>query len=337
MNFIYRKLNFLFFLQLLVLVATSSPLKRRTPAATDQFSTFATSKPFVDSIDPRDLHPRRSQPVIDSYIRYVDEGAGDPIVFLHGNPTSSYLWRNVITPLKDRSRCLAPDLIGMGSSGKSGAQGATAYNFSDQYRYLEAWFDSMHLKNVTLVLHDWGSALGFYWASRHPRQVKAIAYMEAIVADRSWKEFGDFEGTFRAFRSPAGEGMVLDNNVFIEQVLPHAILRPLSEQEMDAYRAPFKTRESRWPMLQWPRQIPVEGKPEEVLAIVNSYAAWLQQSKVPKLYIDVEPGTIPQSARAVFSGLPNQQKITVKGIHYVQEDAPGEIAAALLNFINSHH
>ncbi|HVM89889.1 MAG TPA: haloalkane dehalogenase [Puia sp.] len=289
------------------------------------------------TINPKDNHPRFEKKALDSYISYVDEGKGDVVVFLHGNPTSSYLWRNIITPLSLRYRCLAPDLIGMGKSGKSGAGPETAYSFSDQYRYLDAWFNEMHLKKVTLVIHDWGSALGFYWASQHPDKVKAIAYMEAIVADRSWQEFGQFEQMFHALRSPTGETMVLDSNIFIEQILPHAIFRKLSAEEMNNYRAPFLTRESRLPTLIWPRQIPVEGQPADVLKIVNRYASWLKSStNMPKLYFNVEPGTIPPSARAVFATLPNQQTVTIKGIHYVQEDAPAEISDALLKFLEKN-
>lgn len=311
---------------LLLAGTTLTPSLLPSPSAGRNVGSSATDK----IINPNDTHRRKTVKVLDSFISYVDEGQGNPIVFLHGNPTSSYLWRNVITPMQGKGRCLAPDLIGMGKSGPSGTK---TYFVKDHIRYMDAWFEAMNLKNVTLVIHDWGSVIGFDWASRHPDRVKAIAYMEAIVADRQWAEFGPFEQTFRAIRSPQGEELILGQDLFIEQVLPNAILRKLTPEEMEAYRAPFKTRESRLPTLTFPREIPVEGQPADVLQTVQHYAQWLSTSQVPKLYIKADPGTIPPSARALFETLPNQQSVTVKGIHYIQEDAPDEISAAILNFM----
>jgi len=217
-----------------------------------------------------DNHPRKRISILDTEISYIDVGKGDPIVFLHGNPTSSYLWRNIIPFLSKHGHCLAPDLVGMGQSGKSPGG---SYRFQDQARYLDAWFETMGLtKNVILILHDWGSALGFYRAYRHPEQIRAIAYMEALVQPRKWEDFPNGrDAMFRALRSEKGEQMVLDDNFFVEAVLPKSILRHLSEQEMEAYRAPFKTPDSRVPTLVWPREIPIENTPVDVAGIVERY------------------------------------------------------------------
>jgi haloalkane dehalogenase len=280
-----------------------------------------------------DHHPRRRIPVLDTEMSYVDTGSGDPIVFLHGNPTSSYLWRNVIPHLSGLGRCLAPDLVGMGQSGKA-PDGA--YRFVDHARYLDAWFDAVGItRNVTLILHDWGSALGFYRAFRHPEQVKAIAYMEAILQPRSWADFREGrDAMFRAMRSEQGERLVLDENFFIETVLPRSILRQLSEVEMEAYRAPFRERAARLPMLVWPRELPIEGEPADVVAIVTQYGEWLAKSDLPKLLISAEPGSILIGGALAFCrGWPNQREVAVKGIHFVQEDCPDEIGRALQGFV----
>jgi len=237
-----------------------------------------------------DAHPRRRVAVLDTEISYIDTGHGDPIVFLHGNPTSSYLWRNIIPYLSPHRRCLAPDLVGMGQSGKSPAQ---AYRFVDHARYLDAWFGTLNLTSkVTLVIHDWGSALGFHRAARYPGQIKAIAYMEAIAMSRTWEEFGEAAEIFRALRSPQGEHMILEENAFVEMVLPRAIIRKLSDEEMAAYRAPFLDQEARLPTLTWPRQIPIEGEPADVTAIVENYGKAMSQSSIPKLLILGDPGAI---------------------------------------------
>lgn len=288
-----------------------------------------------DPISPFDPHPRQRARVLDSDMSYVDIGHGDPIVFLHGNPTSSYLWRNVIPHLAGLGRCLAPDLIGMGRSGAS-PQGACG--FADHVRYLDAWFDALGLeRDIVLVLHDWGSALGFHRAARFPQQVQAIAYMEAIVQPRAWADFAPGRDTmFRALRSPEGEAMVLDDNFFIETVLPRSVLRTLSAQEMDAYRAPFREREARRTTLRWPRELPIEGDPADVTAIVEQYGRWLAQSPLPKLFVSAEPGALLTGrAREFCRSWPNQREVTVPGIHYVQEDAPAQIGQALREFVTA--
>lgn len=283
--------------------------------------------------NPFDSHPRRQVAVLDAQMSYVDTGTGEPVVFLHGNPTFSYLWRNIIPYLGGERRCLAPDLIGMGRSSRSPTQ---AYRFVDHARYLDAWFDALHLTHgITLVLHDWGSALGFYWAFRHPERVKAIAYMEAIVQSRRWTDFPEGrDRIFRAIRSEEGERLVLDENYFIEYVLPKSILRDLSDEEMNAYRDPFPDRNSRLPLLVWPRELPIDGEPAAVVEIVTRYGSWLAQSPLPKLFISAEPGAVLiGQAREFCRGWPNQTMTTVRGIHFIQEDSPDEIGTALRQFV----
>jgi haloalkane dehalogenase len=294
-----------------------------------------TDTTYPGAISSADSHPRRRLRVLDTEISYVDVGEGAPIVFLHGNPTSSYLWRNIIPYVARLGRCLAPDLVGMGQSGKSPAN---AYRFEDHSRYLDAWFDSLCLtENVILVLHDWGSALGFHWASRHEERVQAIAYMEAIVQPRRWEDFpSGRDAIFRALRSEKGEHLVLEENFFVETVLPKSIIRKLSEEELEAYRAPFKSREDRLPTLVWPRELPIEGAPADVVKIVEAYGAWLSRSNLPKLFIAAEPGAmLVGRAREFCQTWPNQRGVIVKGIHYIQEDSPAEIGAALRDFVRS--
>jgi len=285
-------------------------------------------------ISSSDVHPRQQVAVLDTEISYVDTGKGNPIVFLHGNPTSSYLWRNIIPYVSDLGRCLAPDLVGMGKSGKSPAK---AYRFVDHARYLDAWLEALDLtSNVTVVVHDWGSALGFHRATRYPNQIKAIAYMEAIALPRNWEDFREAEGIFRALRSEKGEQMVLDGNFFVETILPRSTLRKLSDEEMAAYRAPFREREDRLPTLVWPRQIPIEGDPADVTAIVESYAKAMSQSRIPKLLIAGDPGAIVRGRTLEFCRTwPNQREVTVKGMHFLQEDSPQEIGTALREFLQT--
>jgi haloalkane dehalogenase len=287
------------------------------------------------TISATDPHPRQRARILDTEITYVDEGHGDPIVFLHGNPTSSYLWRNIIPYAEECGRCLAPDLVGMGQSGKSPTQ---AYRFLDHARYLDAWFDALHLKrNIVLVLHDWGSALGFYRAFRHRNQVQAIVYMEAIVQPRRWEDFPEGrDAMFRALRSEQGEHMVLDENFFIEVVLPKSIIRKLSDEEMATCRAPFRDREARLPTLVWPRELPIEGAPADVVKIVESYGEWLAESDLPKLFINADPGAqVVGRIRDFCRGWPNQREVTVPGIHFIQEDSPDQIGAAIREFVGS--
>ncbi len=270
-------------------------------------------------------------------MRYVESGEGEPIVFLHGNPTSSYLWRDIIPYCTPLGRCIAPDLIGMGDSQKLSPSGPDSYRFIEHRDYLDALLDHLGVdENVTLVLHDWGSALGFDWANRHRTAVKGIVYMEAIVKTISWDEWPrSMKPIFEGFRSPAGDAMVLDNNVFIEQVLPASIIRKLTEEEMAEYRKPFlKPGEDRRPTLTWPRQIPIEGEPEDVAAIVDSYSQWLSTSDLPKLFINAEPGAILRGpARDFCRTWPNQSEVTVDGIHFIQEDSPDEIGQAIVDWL----
>ena len=283
-----------------------------------------------------DRLPRRRIPILDTEMSHVTVGQGRPIVFLHGNPTSSYLWRNIIPHVSDLGWCLAPDLVGMGQSNVSPDGG---YRFRDHARYLDAWFDALGLHdNVTLVLHDWGSALGFDWASRHPERVSAIAYMEAILFPREWDDLPPSRAPlFRDLRSGKGEAMILDENFFIEVLLPKLVIRPLSEAEMDAYRRPFRTRSSRLPMLVWPRELPIGGEPADVVAIVKRYGQWLLESRLPKLFINAEPGSmLIGRSRDFCRRFPNQQETTVNGLHFIQEDCPDDIGQALARFIRAN-
>jgi haloalkane dehalogenase len=287
-------------------------------------------------ISPHDPYARRRVKVLDSDMAYVDVGTGDPIVFLHGNPTSAYLWRNVIPHLESLGRCLAPDLIGMGDSGKNPSG---SYRFVDHMRYLDAWFEALGLtKNITLVVHDWGSALGFYWAQRHPERVKALAYMEAIVKSLPWADWPEAaQNIFKVMRSPAGEEVVLQKNVFVERILPASVIRKMTEEEMAVYRRPYlEPGESRRPMLTWPRQIPIDGEPADVVEIVERYGNWLAASPIPKLFINADPGMILVGAqRELCRTWPNQQEVTVKGLHFIQEDSPVEIGQAVAEFIKA--
>ena len=287
-------------------------------------------------ISPSDDYTRQRATMLDTEMAYVDVGRGDPIVFLHGNPTSSYLWRNVIPHLEPLGRCLAPDLVGMGDSGKT-PDGR--YRFVDHSRYLDAWLESAGVdSNVTLVVHDWGSALGFYWAHRNPQRIKGLAYMEAIVRPLSWSEWPEAaKGIFQGMRSPAGEEMVLEKNVFVERILPASVMRGLTEEEMNVYRRPYTSGgESRRPTLTWPREIPLDGEPADVTEIVDAYAGWLAECDLPKLFINADPGVILTGAQREFCrAWPNQQEVTVRGSHFLQEDSPGEIGQAVANWYRS--
>ncbi len=270
---------------------------------------------------------------------YVERGEGDPIVFLHGNPTSSYLWRDVMPSLEGKGRLIAPDLIGMGDSDKLPTSGKESYRFVEHRDYLDALLVELGVENdVTLVIHDWGSALGFDWARRHPDGVRAIAYMEAIVCPiDSWDDWPDAaRGVFQGFRSEAGEGMVLEKNVFVERVLPGSVLRSLTAEEMAEYRRPFEEAgESRRPTLTWPREIPIEGRPEDVASIVGEYADWLSESTVPKLFVNAEPGAILIGEQREFCRRwPNQMEVTVAGNHFVQEDSGEEIGEAIAQWMD---
>ena len=264
---------------------------------------------------------------------YVEEGRGPPIVFLHGNPTSSYLWRNVMPHLKGKGRLIAPDLIGMGDSEKLPDSGPDRYLLLEHRDYLDALLEELHVReNVTLVVHDWGSALGFDWARRHADAVKGIAYMEAIVRPMSLEDWPDqIRGVFVAMRSEAGEEMVLQKNFFVEKLLPNAVLRGLTEAEMDVYREPYlEPGESRRPTLTWPREIPLDGEPADVVETVANYAEWLSTSEIPKLFVNAEPGAILTGRQRDYCRRwPNQTEVTVKGHHFIQEDSPDEIGRAI--------
>jgi len=285
-------------------------------------------------------HERLKIAVLDRQMAYVEMGSGDPIVFLHGNPTSSYLWRNIMPALVDAGRCIAIDLIGMGDSDKLDASGPDRYTFVEHSRYLDAAFEALGIEaNVTLVIHDWGSALGFHWANRHRDAVKGICHMEAIVRPLAWSEFpAAAREIFQGFRSPAGEDMILQKNLFVEAVLPGSVLRELTPEEMAVYRRPFvQAGEDRRPTLTWPRQIPLDGEPADVVAIVADYARWLSEdASVPKLLVRAEPGAlITEDVLAYCRQWPNQAEVSVLGNHFLQEDSPAEIGAALSDWMGT--
>lgn len=284
-------------------------------------------------------HPKSFIQVKGKRMAYVEMGTGAPIVFLHGNPTSSYLWRNIMPELAGLGRCLAPDLIGMGDSEKLDSSGPGSYRFVEHRQYLDGVLDALDVTgSVILVIHDWGSALGFDWANRHRDRVQGIAYMEGIVRPLSWDEFNqEARPVFEGFRSDKGEAMVLDKNIFVERVLPGSVLRDMSEEEMAVYRRPFaEPGEGRRPTLTWPRQIPLDGQPEDVTGIVAEYADWMAENDIPKLFVDADPGAILIGAQREFCrGWKNQRSVTVKGSHFLQEDSPKEIAAALKEWVAS--
>ena len=270
---------------------------------------------------------------------YIDEGQGDAIVFQHGNPTSSYLWRNVMPHLEGLGRLVACDLIGMGGSDKLDDSGPDRYHYAEQRDYLFALWDALDLGDrVILVLHDWGSALGFDWANRHRDRVAGIAYMEAVAMPIEWSDFpGPMRDIFQGFRSPNGESMVLEQNTFVEGVLPASVRRKLTDEEMDQYRGPFREAgEDRRPTLSWPRNIPIEGEPAEVVATVEEYGAWLSQCDLPKLFIKGEPGALIRGRALDFVRTwPNQTEVSVSGVHFLQEDSPDEIGAAVASFVRA--
>lgn len=279
-------------------------------------------------------YQKKSKMIHGKSMAYIDEGEGDPIVFLHGNPTSSFLWRNIMPHLEGRGRLIAPDLIGMGDSEKLDHSGPDSYTFVEHRKYLFALLEALDVhSNVTLVIHDWGSALGFHWAHQYPEKIKGIAFMEAIVAPiPTWEGFPEASRkVFQGFRSEAGEDMVLNRNIFVEAVLPGSILRDLTEAEMTEYRRPFlNPGEDRRPTLTWPRQIPIAGEPEDVVKIAGAYSQWLSQCDVPKLFVNAEPGAlIAGPVRDLVRAWPNLTEVTVAGSHFIQEDSPNEIGEAI--------
>lgn len=285
----------------------------------------------MTTIDPTPLNKSYAT-VEGKRMAYHEVGEGDAVVFLHGNPTSSYLWRNIIPHVSDRARCIAPDLIGQGDSDKLDDTGPDSYRFVEHRRYLDGLLDQLDLgDHVTVVIHDWGSALGFDWANRHRDRMAGICFMEAIVQPMTWDAWPEAaKGIFQGFRSEAGEDMIIDKNLFVEAVLPGSIQRQLTAEEHDEYRRPFVEPQHRRPTLTWPRQIPIEGEPADVTEIVTSYGQWLAGSDLPKLFINADPGAILVGPQREFCrSWPNLTEVTVAGSHFIQEDSPHEIGQAL--------
>ena len=288
-------------------------------------------------ISSNERYPKKFTEVSGARMAYVEAGTGDPIIFLHGNPTSSYLWRNVMPHAETLGRCIAPDLIGMGDSDKLANSGPKSYRLAEHQSYLDGLLDALSVShNVIMVVHDWGGPLGFDWLRRHAEAAKAVAFMETIVTPMSWDEWPkQARQVFQGFRSPAGENMVLEKNVFVERVLPGSIIRDLSEAEMAVYRRPFsEPGEARRPTLTWPRQIPINGEPADVVATVRANNAFLQANRMPKLLVNAKPGAILQGPLADHCrAWPNISEVTVAGNHFIQEDSPNEIGAALAEWI----
>ncbi len=275
----------------------------------------------------------RYQEVNGSRIHYIDEGEGDPILFLHGNPTSAYLWRNIIPYLIPKGRCIAPDLIGMGKSDKPDIK----YRFFDHYGYIESFIEKLGLENITLVIHDWGSGLGFHYAHQHPDRIKGIAFMEAIFRPMRWADFPtEFKIGFKLMRAPfVGWVMISVGNFFIEQIMPKSIVRTLSYEERQAYNAPYSSIKERRPIRVWPQEIPIDGHPADVYEAVKAYSAWLQKTPIPKLLFHAEPGGLipPEAAQWITEHFPNTQAVNIgKGLHYLQEDNPHLIGEKLADW-----
>ena len=284
---------------------------------------------------------KKTVDVLDSRMAYHERGEGRPVLFLHGNPTSSYLWRDVIPELEGLGRLVAPDLIGMGDSTKLASPGPDTYRFATHRKYLWAFIEQVigGSESLVLVVHDWGSALGFDWANHHRGRVRGIAYMEAIVRPiGSWDEWSKAATPiFQAFRSDKGEQMILERNMFVERVLPGSVLRKLTDAEMIEYRKPFLKAEHRWPTLTWPRQIPILGEPADVVQIVSDYAQWMAQNEMPKLFVNAEPGAILIGAvRDFCRSWKSQTEVTVTGSHFVQEDSGPAIGRAVADWIKAN-
>ena len=282
--------------------------------------------------------PKKYVTVLGKRMAYCEIGEGNPILFQHGNPTSSYLWRNIMPHLETHGRCIAIDLIGMGDSEKLEDSGDNTYSYHIQKKYFDACLEELGIHdNITLVIHDWGSALGFHWAQEHPSQVKGICYMEGIVTPLKWEDWNqDAKGIFQGFRSEAGTEMILRKNLFIEAVLPGSIIRDLSTEEMDEYRRPFINELDRRPTLDWPRHIPIENHPKDICEIVKSYGEWMSVNEIPKLFINAEPGAILTGQQREFCRTwKNQTEVTVSGSHFIQEDSPHEIGSAICEWLNN--
>ena len=284
-------------------------------------------------------HPKKFIEVFDKKMSYVEMGNGErTILFLHGNPTSSYLWRNIIPHVSNTNRCIAVDLIGMGDSDKLNNKGPGSYNFKEHRKWLDEFLKLINVgEKVVLVIHDWGSALGFDWAKRNSEKVNGIVYMEALVCPMKWEDWPEKAiQVFKGFRSESGESMVIEKNIFVEKVLPGSIIRNLTNEEMDVYRRPFLSPEDRRPTLDWPNQIPLDGVPEDVVAIVDEYAKFFKHSSIQKLFINAEPGAILIGNQREFCrSWSNQKEVTVPGNHFVQEDSPDEIGEAILQWLDT--
>ncbi|NQY98776.1 MAG: haloalkane dehalogenase [Henriciella sp.] len=308
------------------------PIRLESTDGADPYVQAAMSgdKPPVSGLDPFE---RKSATINGLKMAYIDEGEGDPIVFLHGNPTSSYLWRNIIPYLVPQGRCIAPDLIGMGESDKLPNPGPDSYRFVEHRDYLEALLGHLGVKeNVTLVIHDWGSALGFDWANRHRDAVAGIGFTEALVRPMSWETWPQMIApAFKMLRSEGGEAAALEKNFFVETMMPASVMRKLGDAELNAYRRPFRSAgEDRRPTLTWPREIPFDGEPADTHQIMTDYSEWLATSDIPKLFINAEPGAVlTGEARDFVRTWSNLDEVTVAGLHYVQEDSPDEMGAAL--------
>ncbi|MEZ2440259.1 haloalkane dehalogenase [Chitinophaga sp. RCC_12] len=261
---------------------------------------------------------------------YYETGKGDPIIFLHGNPTSSFIWRNIIPYVEGLGRCIAPDLMGMGDSDKF--SDSASYTLAQNQQYVDALLDILNVrKNVVFVGHDWGAQLAFDWVWRHSEAVRGIVHMEAVVAPRTWKEMLPL---FKDLRSEKGEEMVLQQNLFIELILPESILRPITVAELDEYRRPFTSPgEARRAMLSWVRQLPINGEPANVEKIIEDNDAYLSKSTIPKLFIEAIPGTLSQEEKEICSKWPNETHITVTGHHHLQEDSPEQIGEAIAKWL----
>ena len=290
------------------------------------------------SLSTKPYANKKTMVINDRVMSYIDEGEGDAIVFQHGNPTSSYLWRNIMPHMEGQGRLIACDLIGMGDSEKLSSSGPDSYTYFEQRDFLFQLLEKLNIgNNVIFVIHDWGSALGFDWSYQNQERVQGIAYMEAIVRPVSWDEWPEnATRVFQGFRSDAGESMVLEKNIFIERVLPSTIMRELADEEMNEYRRPFlNSGEDRRPTLSWPRQIPIEGEPKEVVEVVQNYSEWLSSSDLPKLFINADPGSILIGNQRDFCrSWPNQTEVTVEGLHFLQEDSPKEIGKAISSFVS---
>ena len=268
-----------------------------------------------------------------SQIHYIEEGRGDPILFLHGNPTWSYLWRNIIPYAAGIGRAIALDLIGMGKSDKPKIE----YRFFDHSRYVEGFIETLMLRNITLVIHDWGSALGFHYGARREENVKGVAFMEAILRPLSWSDFPEqARGMFQAFRTPGvGWDLIANQNAFVERVLPGSVVRKLTEAEMNRYREPFPDPSSRTPVWRWPNEIPIDGEPKDVVEAVTTYHEWLKRSELPKLLFYAQPGALVPVGAVDWcrQNLKNLKTTDVgRGVHYLQEDNPHLIGEELVRW-----